>query len=853
MDKAACPYNFLQVVNRLLQLVNQISARWLSKLSLGMKTLFLILCALLFATAAQSQVSGALTDTSGSPLPFATVVLLKNSDSTIARSALSDEKGHFALSTAPFGAYVIKVTSIGYDNYFSPSLVLNSAHPSYDAGTIVLKTTGKQLSEVVIRSTKPLLQQEAGGITVNVQSSLLTKGSSALQVLQRSPGVTINPQNNSITLNGKSGVMVMLDGKLMRMSANQVVALLNGMSADDIDKIELLTTPPAKYDADGNAGLINIVTQKNKRRGTNGSVTVSAGYGKAEKASASINLSRNTPKVDLHGGYSNSRDHGHGELFASGTEDVSAVGGQTAFHYNGIGNPISKYEDADLGADIRINPKTAFGGSVYFSSSGNNNNSHNFGNYALRPDSDQLFNSHLNGLNHSYNLINSLYLESEISKGEKINFNADYIYYKNNGHTEVQSMFVDNNGNPVGANDSLYAPQQRDLSNTTIKVAVAKIDYAKQLSPKLKLEAGTKGTFTRTYSVSGIENLENGQWVPGSVGISNDLGTKEVIGAAYATFNVQFDTTASVTVGARYEYSHNSTDNASNPLYAIDRKLGKLFPSVFFFKKLTGNSELQLSYTQRITRPSFADLASYVTYNDPVSVFTGNPALKPTITNNLKIGYSYHDYLFSLLFSRDNNVILPTQISTGPSKGLVYLMPQNAPYQNNVTLQANIPVKISDWWESSYGFIGGFHQYKIDYTPQTFTKAYVAYSLNFAETFKLPKAFSFEISGYYNSSGYSSTSRFDGNGMLNFGMKKELPNNKGSFQLSVADLLMSGSYSSYIGSLTRDAFNSQVYVRYNGESRSFPIFKLTYYRAFGSANNKSTRKEDASRDERKRL
>lgn len=818
-----------------------------------MKYVFCLLFIAVLVKPASAQVLGKVTTDAGIPLAFAGITLLNAADTTLVKSAVTDNAGAFKIEALRSGKYVLKVSSAGYQSFTSPIFEITDSLQVKDFNALILQASVKQLNEVVIRADRPLLQQESGGITVNVQSSLLTKGSSALQVLQRSPGVTINPQNNSITLNGKSGVMVMLDGKLMRMSAAQIVALLNGMSADDIDKIELLTTPPAKYDADGNAGLINIVTQKNKRRGTNGSVAVSAGYGRGEKGSASINISHNTPKVGLHAGYSNSRDHGHGELFASGTEDVPAVGGQTTFHYNGIGNPVSKYEDADAGADIHINPKTTFGSSVYFSSSGANNKSHNFGNYALPPDSDQLFNSQLNGLNHSYNLINSLYFETEISKGEKINFNADYIYYKNNGHTEVQSTFVDNHGNAVGVNDSLYSPQQRDLSNTIIKVAVAKIDYTKQLSPKLKLEAGTKGTLTRTNSISGIENMENGQWVPGSVGISNNLGTKEVIAAAYAVFNVKIDSATSLALGGRYEYSHNSTDNASNPLYAIDRKLSKLFPSVFLTKKLADNSELQLSYTERITRPSFADLASYVTYNDPISVFTGNPALKPTVTNNLKIAYNYHDYLFSLLLSRDNNMILSTQISTGPSKGLVYLMPQNAPYQNNLTLQVNIPVKVSDWWEGNYGFIGGLHQYKVDYTPQTFTKTYFAYSLNVTETFKLPKAFSFELSGFYNSPGYYSTSRFNSNGMLNFGMKKELPNNKGSFQLSVADVLMSGSYASYIGGLTKDAFNSQVYVRYNGESRSFPIFKLTYYRAFGTASNKPARKNDVSRDERSRL
>ena len=801
-----------------------------------------------------AQVSGRFRDVNGQPVSFATVVLLDSVDNVLVRSALTDAKGAFRLEPVGLGKYIIKVSGMAYQPWTSATFELTDTRLSKDIGVIQLEAASKELGEVVIRADKPLLQQEAGGMVVNVQSSLITKGSSALQVLQRSPGVVINAQNTNITLNGKGGVMVMLDGKIMRMSITQVITLLNGMSADDIEKIELLTTPPAKYDADGNAGLINIVTKKNKRPGTNGSLTATMGYGRGEKGSANIIINHNTGKIGLHGSYSYTHDRSYGELFAGGTDSVPVIGGQTSFQYTGIGKPISNYQDVKAGMDIRLTSKTTLGGSIYYAAGNYHSRNHNHGNYALRPDSVLLFNSYLDGINNSRNMINSFYLEQELGKGERINIDGDYIYYKNTGQTDVQSSFVDNYGNQAGANDSLYAPRQRDLANTTIKVGVVKIDYTKQLSPKLKLEAGIKGTYTRSYSVSGIENLVNDQWVLSSVGISNNLGTKEVIGAAYGTFSAQIDTATNLVIGARYEYSHNSTDNASNAQYAIDRKLGKLFPGIFFTKKLNDHSELQLSYTKRISRPSYSDLASYVTYNDPVSVFTGNPALKPTVTDNVKLAYNFHNYLFSLLFSRDKNVILQTQISTGPSKGLVYLAPQNAPYQNNITLQSSIPVKINNWWESNYGFVGGLRQYKIDYTPQTFTKAYFAWSANFTETFKLPKNISFEVSGYYNSSSYYATSQSNGNGMLNAGIKKELHNNMGSFQLSVTDVLMSASYYSYIGKLTKDAFNSQVYVRYNGESRSFPVFKLSYYRSFGSANNKSQKKEDvASKDERSRL
>jgi len=645
----------------------------------------------------------------------------------------------------------------------------------------------------------------------------------------------------------------MIDGKLMRMSMEQITTLLNGMSADNVEKIELLNTPPAKYDADGNAGLINIVTKKSKRPGTNGSITASAGYGKYEKGSASISLSHNTGKISLRGSYSYSHDRSYSELFANGTEDVSSIGGQTAFNYSGIGKPVSNYQDVAAGIDAQLSSKTTIGYSINYSIGHDQNDSHNYGVYALKPDSILLFNSMLHGINHSRNMINSFYLDKEFNKNEKLHADMDYLYYKSDGQTMVQSSFADNRGNEAGESDSLYAPQQRDLSNTTIQVGVAKVDYTNQLSHSIKLETGIKGTYTKTSALSGIENLKNGRWVSSGVGTSSNLLTRESIGAAYTTFNLQIDSLTNLVAGARYEYSHNSTDKTVDAAYIVNRKLGKLFPAIFFTHTLNDHSELQLSYTNRITRPSYNDLASYVVYNDPVSVFTGNPALKPTITHNLKLGYNYHSYLFSLLFSRDDNPILSTQIATGPTKGLVYLSPQNAAWQNNITLQANIPVKINNWWEMRYDFTGGLRQYKVDYTPTAFEKTYFGYSANFTENFKLPKSFSIELSGYYNSASYYGTSEVYANAVVNGGIRKELNNNKGSFQLSVSDIFSAAKYRSVIGMLTRDAFNTDVRVAYNAESASMPIIKLTYYRSFGSVNKNQSRSENNVREEQGRM
>jgi iron complex outermembrane receptor protein len=384
-----------------------------------------------------------------------------------------------------------------------------------------------------------------------------------------------------------------------------------------------------------------------------------------------------------------------------------------------------------------------------------------------------IYDGRINGLNAWNNLIGSVNIEKVIREGEKINFDVDYIYYKNNSPTDVQSSFVNKNGVQVYTNNSVNAPLQKGFANTSIDVGVAKIDYTKQLNTKLKLETGIKGTYTTSSSSSGIESLTNGAWVKNTE-TANDIYMKEGIGAAYASVNAQINPSTNLVIGARYEYSYTNMDDPHTGKSLVNRKLGVLFPNVSFSKKLNDRSELQLSYTKRISRPTYNDLASYVAYSDPTAVYTGNPFLKPTITNNIKLGYNYRDYSFSLLFSRDDHPITRYQLSTGPSKDLLYISPQNLAFQNNITFQANVPVKVNNWWDMTYSFTGGLSQLKgAGYTINPFEKTYFIYSLNFNESFKLPKRFSFELSGWYNSLSYNGTVKIDGLGSLNAGIKKE--------------------------------------------------------------------------------
>jgi iron complex outermembrane receptor protein len=707
-----------------------------------------------------------------------------------------------------------------------------------------------QLGSVIVRGAKPIYQQRSDGLVINVGGSILSKGSSVLEILERSPGVIIDHRNNSILLNGKSGVMVMLNGKLMRMPLEQVITLLNSLSANDIEKIELLTTPPAKYDAEGSAGLINIVLKKDKGPGTNGTLSLTGGYGWGEKGTGSLHLDHNTGMFDYYGAYSYTHDRSYQSIFGQGSSFTPVLGGATDFTYLGIRKPLSNNHNASIGAEVRLNPTLTIGGSINYNDSRESNSNFNQTDYNVLPDSLLLYKGAINGTNRWRNIIPSFYTEKTLGTDEKIDADLGYLYYNNSSPTDVQSSFLDSKGNTAGTNnDSLFAPHQEGFANTTIQVGVAQAGYSKRLGKKITLETGIKATYTESSSRSGIESQVNGTWVA-SLETSNYIRMKECIDALYASVNTQLNPSTTLVLGARYEYSRTRMSNGNTGAATIDRKLGKLFPNLSLSGKFNDRSDWQMSYTERISRPSYNDLASYVAYNDAVSVFTGNPSLQPTITRNLKLGANARNYSFSVLLSRDDNPIAQGQLVYSPSGDIVYITPQNVSWQKNLTFQANAPCKMNGWWTMSYGFVGGWRQFRIDYTPQPVEKTYFGYSLNFTGSFRLPRQYSAELSGWYNSLSYYGSAKVEGYGTVNAGIKKELLRNKGSFQLSATDLFRSMHVISYIGAVTEEAFATKARIDWRAESRKFPVLKLTYTRSFGSGagGNRQNRGLEGERD-----
>ena len=308
---------------------------------------------------AQTKVQGLVTDVNGKTFHGANVILIHARDSQMVKGTITTTSGSYQFENIYPGNYRITANFIGYKQFYSDVLTISGSE-AITIAPIKLEELGVNLDEVVISAKKPLYELKTDRMVINVQSSIVAVGGTALDVLERSPGIVVNKQNNTISMNGKDGVVVMINGKVSNMPLSAVVQLLDGMNAGNVEKIELITTPPAKYDAEGNAGYINLVMVNNPDLGTNGSYSLSMGYGKGETSLASLNFNHRKAKVNFYGDYSFTR-----------TNQLQSFSSYRQVRNNGISvenssiserDPIVNMHNGRLGMDYQVTKKTVFGG-----------------------------------------------------------------------------------------------------------------------------------------------------------------------------------------------------------------------------------------------------------------------------------------------------------------------------------------------------------------------------------------------------------------------------------------------------------------------------------------------------------
>ena len=306
----------------------------------------------------QSRIHGNVFDENDEAVAFANVLTLNPVDSSLVKGMVTDIEGRYIFENLEPGNYLLNITMLGYASIYKP-IEIKSENDDIDMGTTILGENSEQLSEIEIVAQKPLYEQKIDRMVVNVENSITSAGASALDVLEKSPGIVVNRQNYSISMGGKQGVLVMINDKISRMPMEAVVQMLEGMNSSNILKIELITAPPAGFDAEGDAGIINIVLKKNTDVGVNGNYSLTAGYGRGEKAGASININYRKNKVNLYGDYSFLHNRTDQLFTFDRTIDYNDTIKNTV--NNSYRDPIIQNHNARIGIDYEISNKTVFG------------------------------------------------------------------------------------------------------------------------------------------------------------------------------------------------------------------------------------------------------------------------------------------------------------------------------------------------------------------------------------------------------------------------------------------------------------------------------------------------------------
>ena len=787
---------------------------------------------------AQSIIHGKVLNAKNEPAASASVLLLQSKDSSLIKAAVCDNKGMYAFSTIKDGNYIIEANYLGYKQAYSNVFVTDKTHHDITVDNITLTAQTAQLNDVTVTVKKPFLEQKIDRLVINVASSITSAGNTALEVLERSPGVIVDRQNNTIAINGKDGVVVMLNGKKNYMPMTALVQMLNGMSANNIEKIELITTPPASFDAEGNAGYINIVMKQINSFGTNGAASATLGYGKGMVSEAAFNINHRKGKINIYGDISYSRIKK--PFTANGFSKISNNDIITETDFIGDRHDTTMNINGRLGLDWQANKKTVAG--ILFSGFDRRytQSEHNLSRILTDDVLDTIIYHNNNEYNSLYSYNANINLQHNFNEMDKLIVNVDYIYYHQNQPVNYSSIYNDNNDKFV------YDRVFRSGKKTPMHFWVGTIDYSKKLAKNVSLEAGFKQTFSAFDNDINFENFTQNTWVKDD-SLSSRYKLKEDYTASYASFDINVDSATEIKAGLRYEHT-NSNLGTVTIKNIVDRHYGNFFPSFFITRKLNGNSSVDFSYSRRITRPTFNDLAPFTYYINANTVLTGNPSLQPSLSDNFKADYTYRQYLFSFSYSKENNAIAGFQPHTDSVSNKEVDYAENLINQKTAAVVIAVPLTITKWWNGQVSTTALWQQTNTLYKGDKVSIEQKNISLNASMRFTLPKNYSAEITGLYQSEQLFGIYKLKPFGSLNIGIKKTLRGKLGSLSLNATDILNTFKFR-LIADLPAQNLVNDARLRF-----SVPTVRLTYSLNFGNNELKQKReRETGAEDESGRV
>jgi len=782
------------------------------------------------------KISGSVLDEGKKPLNGATVILLVAKDSTQVASQLAKPDGSFNFQNLKDNTYRVVATYIGYKDYRSGSVIVSRQNP-VNLPAFDLSPAGKTLNDVAVTAQRSYIQQKIDRTVVNVGALISNTGANALEVLEKTPGVQVDADGN-ITFKGKSGVLVMIDDKPTYLSAANLATYLRSLPASSLNQIELMDNPPAKYDAAGNAGVINIKTKKNTTRGFNAVVSADFAQGYYGRMNESINLNYHVDKVNVFANVAYDQERTFRRLEID-RDYFDANGNQTSSLKDiSYFRPTSSNTNIKAGMDYYVSPKTTWGVVFTGTISPDHDNSPV---YSLLYGKNGELDSTINTQNTSKNKfdskgINLNYTHKYDSVGRELTFDLDYIRDVSSGN----QLFVNNTFLPDGALTN--SQTLSDNLPSTINIYSAKADYSHPLKGKAKLEAGIKSSYVNTNNAANYFNVVNGVNTI-DYNNTNQFLYKENINAAYVNFNKDFGRFALQT-GLRVENTNgdgHQLGNAEKADSSFVNHYTNLFPTAYLSYNLdtAKHNVLVLSYGRRIGRPNYSSLNPFTFFVDEFTYFSGNPFLKPQFTDNYKLAYSFKS-LFTVAVAYDYTT--DVQGETIHNDGDVFISTTgNIGQQKTLDFSVNTNLQPAKWWTINLYVEVYNNTYQGPFYSGYLNQSKNTLDFNGSNQFTISKTWSAELSGFYDSGGAYGQFITLPKGMLNAAIQKKILNNKGSIKLNMRDILHSFSPS---GTITNIADATATF--HNFVDTQVATLAFTY--SFGKSTNTPPKRDTGGAD-----
>ncbi|WP_118972227.1 TonB dependent receptor [Taibaiella koreensis] len=752
------------------------------KLTLLLSCLFSLCGSVSFAQSTCS-LSGKLKDTKGEPLPGASLMLFR--DTVLLRTAISDAGGGFILEALPQGTYTVKASSVGFEPYTSTPVMLQANLILPD---ILLKEQGGQLREVTIQAQKPFIEVRADKIVVNVENSIVSAGSSVMDVLQRSPGVNVD-NNDNISLKGKVGVVIWIDGKPSPMQGADLATVLRAMPAGSVDKIEIIANPGARFDAAGSGGIINIKTKKDKRLGLNGTATLSYGQGQYPKYGAGINLNYRNKKLNVYANYNYAYRYWFNHLMLDRKFLDTTGDSRQLFRYNQDNYSLYNFSNhiASAGVDYSIGPQTTVGAALSFSSNSFDPKADNVS-QALDGSNRLLYNFNTTGrhTNFYYNYAANINLRHSFdSSGRELSIDADYAAFEN----QSNQYFVTTYRNPDG---SVYQPDyylKSDLEGVT-RIQSLKADYVHPLDHGLRLEAGLKASFAQADNEPLFYEMVNGDYTLDTKR-SNHFIYQENINAGYVNASKDWSKW-SMQLGLRVENTNAQWEQRTTS-QQYDTSYTQLFPSLALQYHLHAKHDLGITFSRRIERPNYQQLNPFKYFIDKTTYREGYPYLQPASFYSVELSHTF-------------NQRFVTTFTFGINKGVITEVIQPSETEDSVTVQTNknlrqmtfvglsgaYPFQLTRWWSNVTNFNIYYALYEGNIANTPLRNGSPTFDLNTNNTFLLPGDFSAELGFFYQARqiyGYMDVQPL---WMLNAGIQKHLLRKRATIKLNIQDIFFTG-------------------------------------------------------------